>query len=224
MPRADIERELADFLAGESWPDEDEHGDPVPVQSLEKANDILRRLKWLTEERDNILASTADEIARIQQFRDDRVAGVNREIAWGERSVENFMRSLNEAKPRVKSQKLSNGVLKLTKPSERVTVVDEKAFLEWCGVVFPEPTVPDGEKPQPIVANLAHPEFVRLKPEPAKSVVKAQLTKGVEEPGLDGTVTAALLLDLGEDGIEIVPGVVIEHDRLQKFDVVLGAE
>lgn len=220
MERAEIERELDEFVEGDTWPEPDETGEPTPIVGIEIAAQVLRRLRRLTRERETVTAVANDEVARITAFLADRVAGIDREIAWGKRSLENYTRNMHKTTGR-KSQKVANGTLKLTKPSERVQVIDEQHFLEWCGVIFPPPLV-EGEVLAPIFTKLTHAEFVRLKPEPAKSELK-KLTAGTFVAWDEATVTAPLFYGEGET-VEMVPGVCVERDANDKFDVVLGAE
>jgi hypothetical protein len=162
-----------------------------------------------------------DELARIVAFRDDRLAGIERDIAWGKRSLENYIRSVNQERPKVRSLRVANGKIGLTKTTFSVEVVDEKAFLEWCGVTFP-PAV-EGETPPPDVSKISHPEFVRLKPEPAKAAIAKLTPASLEETTPDGIVQNQLLYG-GDGSAELVPGVLIRREKADRFNVTLGSE
>lgn len=220
MDRADVEQDLDEFVEGEAWPEALESGEPVPVPDPTAVSRILRRLKRLDRDKALIQKVADDEVARITAFTEDRVSGINREIAWGEQALENFMRIHGEATKK-RSLPLADGTLKLTKPSERVEITDPRAFLEWCGVVFP-PDV-DGKTQPPDVGSLTHPEFIKLEPVPIKTPIKTLLTRGPENKEVPDIVSMDLLF--GPKGqTEIVPGVAIVKDAADNFNIVLGAD
>jgi hypothetical protein len=221
VDRAQVERELDDFVEGDSWPLPDEEGEPSPIPGAEVAAQVLRRLRRLDAERATVVRVATDELARIVAFRDDRVSGIEREIAWGTRSLENYMRGVRFLTKK-QSMKVANGTLKLTKTSFAVEVVDEAAFFEWCGVVWPEKETPDGERPPPDLSHVTHPEFIRVRPEPAKAAL-AKLEHASLEEEVDGRITNQLLY-AGDGPTELVPGVIVARDKADRFNVVLGSE
>ena len=219
MDRADVERDLDEFVEGDVWPEPQEDGEPTPLPDPTAVSGVLRRLKRLAADAALIQQVAADDVARINAFTEDRLSGIESQRRWGERSLENFMRIFGPSAKK-RSLKLSDGTLKLTKPSERVVVTDEKAFLEWAGVKHAEPEVEGGDVPPPDVSNITQPDFVRVKPEINKSALKS-LDRGPNSIDREaGTVTAPLLLPGGE----MIPGVVIEHDIDDKFGITLGED
>ena len=126
MDRADVERDLDEFVEGDVWPEPQEDGEPTPLPDPTAVSGVLRRLKRLAADAALIQQVAADDVARINAFTEDRLSGIESQRRWGERSLENFMRIFGPSAKK-RSLKLSDGTLKLTKPSERVVVTDEKA-------------------------------------------------------------------------------------------------
>lgn len=228
MERSEIERALDEFVVGDAWPVIEDAETLIPIPDEMVAARILRGLRRLRTDREKIYATANDELARIAAFVADSVSGLDREIARGERSLENYMRTLNEARPSVRSAKVANGRLGLTRTTYSVEVVDEAAFWEWCGVVLPDPEAPPTNPPTlPDLSGATHPEFVRVTIAPAKSVLAkldhATLDEEAEETE-DGHVVHQLLLRSGEDDVELVPGVVVRREKSDRFNLTLGTE
>lgn len=218
MPNRElIERDMDDYVEGESWPeaesDLDDSG-PIPPADPTAVSGIIRRIKRLDRDRAEINEVTDTEIRRLEGFRADRIAGIDREIAWGERAVEAFMRQYT-AVTHKKSLRLADGTPALRKPSTKVVVVDERAFLAFAiGIVSPE------ELTSPTVVPV-HPELLRAK----YSLIADEARALTQRPALDSTVdeTIARTVVALPDGT-VVPGVEIHTPKQDTFNLTLGAD
>lgn len=254
--RADIEAEMDAYMEGEYWPAEvlaptggtDEEGvdeiapEPEAVPNHTAANGIFRRLKRLGNEAAMVNRVVDDDVARLEAFRRDRLAGIERDVAWAARALEPYARAVIPGTGK-KSLALPDGTLKLKAPPEKgsIVVTDLPAFLAWAYGIDP---VDDGlwvgDLPDPADDPVVHRlfaeavvgfivyalraaaprgELLRVKAEPAAAEL-AKLERGPWEPAEDGKVRAPLLLPHGE----MVPGVVAERPAQDKFDYQLGED
>lgn len=235
MPtREEIEREMDEYVEGDSWPEAaDETGlRPVPVKDVAQASGVVRRLKRLDRERQTHIDVRDAEIRRVTQFCEDRISGIDREIEWGKRSLRAFMVRYKEQSHKG-SLKLADGTPKLTKPSSRTVVVDERAFLEFAfGAVdgkvklFPElpdkTTRVDFDPADPYLVP-AHPELIRAKYSLIADAVKdlARTDPPGDEVSVDEEITReAVALPDGT----IIPGIEIQTPKEDTFDVKIGAD
>lgn len=209
MDRNLIESDLDEFTEAGSWPEPDEHGEPTPVADATAVAGVVSRLKRLTEERAQIVDVAQAQIDRIVAWRDDRSAGIDRDIAWGERSIENFMRTY-AASSHKKSLPLPDGTPKLSAGREKVEVVDDAAFLSWAlGIDVETPTITPDLVP-------AHPEVLRVTYAPNKTaLIGLARGKKMTEDGIE-----IHLLSL-PDG-EMVPGVEIRRNATDSFSVKIS--
>lgn len=222
MPtREEIEREMDEYVEGDSWPEAaDETGlRPVPVKDVAQASGVVRRLKRLDRERQTHIDVRDAEIRRVTQFCEDRISGIDREIEWGKRSLRAFMVRYKEQSHKG-SLKLADGTPKLTKPSSRTVVVDERAFLSFVmgmGSDDPERQLDD---PRWVPA---HPELVRAKYSLIADAVKdlARTDPPGDEVSVDEEITReAVALPDGT----IIPGIEIQTPKEDTFDVKIGAD
>lgn len=236
VDRADVEAELDAYMSGEAWPEADPEDEtrPQPVVDEAAVAGVLRRIRRLSADRAKIQAACETERQLIAAFESDRCAGIDREIAWGSRSLEVWMRQYNRASGK-KTVKVSTGEVKLRPDKGRVVVTDLPAFLQWAAGIAPvvdgverepapEPRTPEEQSAYAADVDaaiqtalrdaFAFPDLVRFKVEPVKDAL-AKLHRG-DELTADGTVTVHLATTMGEK----IPGVVIEHDELDRFSAV----
>ncbi len=211
-----IELDLDEYVEGESWPEELEDGAPGPLADEEALQGVLRRLKRLDREAATVTDVAKVEVERITGWRDDRLAGIAKQRAYGERAVEAYTRGRAAANPRAKkSVSLPDGTAKLSKPQEKVEVVDEATFLAWA-VEQGTDELADGTVVDIITVH--HPALVRVTFAPVKDALKA-LDHGAEETA-DGITSAGLALPGGE----LVPGVEVRRPAQDNFKVTLTAD
>lgn len=122
--------DLEDFLAGPL-----DIGtlseDPQPAPDAIVASRLLRRRRRLNDNEAQVERQAAAELAGIAKWKAERLATIQRERAWVDRSLEGFMvHHYHEThEPTVSTP---NGTLKYTKKSSTVEVVDEAAAIDWA--------------------------------------------------------------------------------------------
>lgn len=121
----DLRADLDDFVSA-TTATETEPG----AINTDVANRMLRRLHRLARKRAEIDAVANAEVDRIEAWRRDRLAVVDNETHYIERTLEGFMRMVHSRFGR-KSEKLPNGTLKLTAARDSIVVVDDEAAAEW---------------------------------------------------------------------------------------------
>jgi len=206
----ELEEELDVYVEGEAWPAEDDAGEPIPPGTQEEASRILRRVHRYQRDIANVHAVADADVSRINAWRGDRVAGLERQIAWARRALESFTRSALRGKTRGKVINLPDGKLKLTAPQWRVDVTDEQAFMAWAlGPVLDEEGKPRFSDAVP------HPDLVRVHVEPSRSALRSLAAKGEV---LDAD--AGLVADVVTEDGEMVPGVRFVKDPEDRFDLV----
>ena len=206
-----LERDLDEFVEGDTWPVPDEGGEPLPLKDEAQVAGVLRRLKALDREAQTIADVAKGEIERIAQWRDDRLGGIDKERAYGERAVEAFHRRHVATTPGArKSLSLPDGTLKLAKAQEKLDVVDEEAFLAWAVTTTKDERVH--------VYEVTQPALVRVHIEPDKAAIKT-LPRGFQQAGEEGADQVRTEV-VTPDG-EIVPGVQIVRPAYDRFNVKL---
>jgi Bacteriophage Mu Gam like protein len=213
MDRELIEADLDEYE--ETWPepvfDEETHVDvPERLADDKAVQGVLRRLKRLHRDQMQIIDVGSAEVARIKAWVEDRVGGIQREIDWGEKACEAYWRTHGSTKKR--SLPLPDGTLKLAKTKTHVEITDLEAFMEW--VIERRPPIP-GTKFDFEQIRVFHPDLVRVTIEPNKTALGA-LEHGFEWED-DGIMHAPLSLPGGE----LVPGVEIQRDATDRFNVTL---
>lgn len=117
-------------MALTDWDDLDQFLGDVPDEDFERpdaldadrANRMLRKVRRLERWKQNTEATAAAEIRRIEQWREGRARMIGGEIRRLEDALEGYMRALNRVDPKVKTQNLPNGALRLRSPRTRVVI------------------------------------------------------------------------------------------------------
>lgn len=118
-------------MAMTDWDDLDQFLGDVPEEDYEtppaqldadRANRMLRKLRRLLQWKEGTAATANAEIARIAEWRDGRVKMIEGEIGRLEAALEGYTRAANRVNPKVKTQNLPNGALRLRSPRTRVVV------------------------------------------------------------------------------------------------------
>jgi phage host-nuclease inhibitor protein Gam len=143
--------DLAAYLDGydESWDDTEPPGVP---EDVEEAHRLLMRLRWRERELERIAARAEREIAPMVAWRDDRSAGVRREIERISRSLSTWMLA-HQKLTGVRTEKFPSGELRAWAAKARLVVFDDEAAAEQI--------------------EDQRPAWVRTK----KEIVKAEVTK-----------------------------------------------
>lgn len=126
----DLRDELDAFVLGDSDDDYESQPDetpPVP-EDADGANRLLRRIRGFERLIDEAREVAFAELERIQKWYDDRTAGMRSQIAYNERSLEQWMRSEHAASGR-KTVKLPNGEARVREAKARIAVHDEQATI-----------------------------------------------------------------------------------------------
>lgn len=129
--RADeLHDDLDAYLLGD-----DELGDVEteiePPPDADRANVLLRVLRGVERESRQIEMLATQEIERIERWRSDRQAGLQRRQEQLVSALEQWMRAVNRLNPKRKTETLPNGKLTLRAARRRVEIVDRDAFLLW---------------------------------------------------------------------------------------------
>jgi hypothetical protein len=122
MP-TDYDDLLDAYLAGEA--DDDFHpeveGEPPDLADAEHVDKALRRIRRLTDERDQIATAAKRRIEEVKAWHDDLVAGIDRDVAWWERAVLGYAAKHFEGQPKtVRTVNLPSGQLLRRKQQTRV--------------------------------------------------------------------------------------------------------
>lgn len=110
--------DLDAYVAGDDQVPED--GPPPPPDNADEANQILRRVGRLEREAESIEKLAQSELDRIEAWRDDRILGVERALAFQVSTLEGWMRAQNTSDPKRKTINLPNGQLRVR--PKRVTI------------------------------------------------------------------------------------------------------
>lgn len=235
-----IEKDLDAFVEGDTWPIPNEDGTPKTPGDERAAQGILRRIKALQRERETIVDVAKGEIARMTEWRDDRVRGIDSEIEYGDRSLEAFARTRPARARATKMVPLPDGNLTLTKTVYSVVITDEPAYLLWAsGVPLEDVWVGDlVEKSkrteqehaafifavrqalqERVRGVLAHADYLRVSVEVDKTALKAVVDKGAEFED-DGVKHRSLATPEGEE----IPGARLERPAPDRFGVTLASD
>lgn len=122
------------FMAGDDYGyDDDPDVELPPPEGAAQANGLLRSIRRLERDAAEIVALYANEVERARRFRDDRLAGIEREIDRRARLLEGFARAHLRGR-RTKTQQLPTGTLSLRAGRAKVHVIDERrAVIEAFG-------------------------------------------------------------------------------------------
>ena len=191
-PDADVV-DLDEWLDTQSDGLVDYESEPRNPEDGDKANWLLRKVARLERQQKTDVDLAAREIERIRLWLESRTQIRDHKLAWLRQSLEGFMR-VAELRDNTKTINLPNGCLRLRKPTPRVVVHDEKAFIAWA-----TKNLPDG---------------VRVKIEVAKAEIKkaTQVVKWEPDP-----VNVAVEHSELAVGGEYVPGVEMEQAAQSTF-------
>lgn len=207
------------------WDDLDQFLGDVPEEDYEspdtldadKANRMMRKLRRLQQWRTDTLATADAEVQRIVAWRDGRDRMISGEIGRIEDALEAYMRGRNRQDPKIKTQNLPNGTLKLRAPRTRVQIDDREAFMNWALGRVNETYFVDAEKAAPstvqmVLDALDADPFLRIKIEPAGDGIGKLTSKGEARgteyiPGDRPTNRWAAVM-AGDDAT-VVPGVLL---------------
>lgn len=228
MDANELHDDLDAYVLGD---DELEAGDE-PTEAppdADRANSLLRVLRGVEREARRIDMLATQEITRIESWRSDRLAGLDRRHVSLSKALEQWMRAVNRVTPKRKTEKLPNGTLSLRAPRGKVVVTDEAKFVEWwrndarmtvarwlvdrLGNPAKEGDTPELWSAELVELVLSRSPVVRVKIEPNKTGL-AELERGPEISSDDDETTVALVLD-GEQ----VPWVGIATSASDTFSV-----
>lgn len=196
----DLDRYVGDFDGGE------EH---APTMDRDRANRILRRIRWRERERGQVVAVARAERDRIDAWERDRCEAIDNDIAAAERVLDGFMRAVGE-RENMRTLKLPNGELRLRPASIRVTVEDEAAFTRWA---VERAAVAVGMNPATVaeaLEALRGEALLRTSVEPAKGEIRKATKVGPQRSIHDDIELLAAVIKANDAG-EVVPGVLIER-------------
>lgn len=245
--RRELEADLDAFEDDESWPEAQEAVTdildqdqptvvvPAPLPDRRAAEGVMRRIKRLQAEADEITDLAQGQIDRLVRWRDDRLRGVQRDIAFGEQALDAFTRRTLAGKKK-RSVELPDGTLQLRDQSDRCVVTDLPAFLmfavvdgfltEGTGDLSPEDEAEQrraaADTQVEIVLNevLAHPELVRVTIEPALDEIKKTADRGEAFRTPEGEIAKLVSLPGGE----LIPGIEIRRGEHPTFKAKPNAQ
>lgn len=119
-----LQDDLDAFVGDDDYPPDE----PPPVpEDVDGVSRLLRRVRGFERSAEEIRALAQAEIDRITAWREDRVAGLDRQISFFGRSLETYMRGHHEATGRkVKTLNLPNGVLKVREARTTLDVENDE--------------------------------------------------------------------------------------------------
>ena len=215
MPATDarlLEQDLDEYIEGESWPQPDDQGEPIPPADEAAAAGIMRRMHRLEREAKTINAVADADVSRINAWRADRLGTVQRDIAWAKRSLESFARVFMPPRKR-RTYATPDGTLKLTKPGTgSVVFTSESTLIAWVETEGIDMNLDEGTAP-----------IVTYTP----SVSKIAITKRFEAKQTGTTIEAGIEYDIYKfvgPGGEAVPGVIRRVPSQDRFDLNLAEE
>lgn len=190
---------LADDEPERSWqPVERADIEPKDERQVEA---MLRKRARLLDERGRITTFVESQVKAMRSFESDRVSGIDDQLVWLDRGLEQFTRATLPPMKR-RSLPLFSGTLKLTAPGQPSLVVDDLGeFVAWAT---------DNE----------HPERDELLKRDV-SVVKADAKRAFKlGPQLDDLCTDELLVfaAVDEDGVR-VPGLTMTKPAADRFGI-----
>lgn len=110
------------------YDDSERDPDVLDLEDEAQANTRLRSLKHWREELKRVHDIYDEEKNRIMSWKSTLENRINKRIAWNENALKCFLWSTNK-----KTIDLPYGVLKRRKGMERIDVVLEDTFVDWCG-------------------------------------------------------------------------------------------
>ncbi len=210
----DLDRYVGDFDGGE------EH---EPTMDRDRANRILRRIRWRERERSQVAAVAKAERDRIDAWERDRLESIDTDVAAAERVLEGFMRAVGE-RERMRTLKLPNGELRLRPPRPKVTIEDTDAFLVWAQARVaqrlasalgpPEADVfamAPAHMVEEVLRSLFAEPMLRAKIEPAKDAIRKATKAGPTRSTHEDIELLSAVIEAGDFAGEVVPGVLIER-------------
>lgn len=181
----DLEADLAAFLS-EGFGDVVSIDDPPNIEDADGADRLLRRIGVMNRRKAELESFAANQRAQLAEWLDDRTAGIDGQIEWATRGIEQWMRSQNTLDERIKTVKLPHGETRIRPAQPRMVVDDVEELAAW------------------LEAN-EHAELVKREPKVNASDVKAIADVGPDAAGApdsDGYLPHRALL-----GDEVIPGV-----------------
>lgn len=110
-------------------------GDTVRHEVLldeRRVSGLLAKRQRLVDERERVHRRAWERIQPITAWAEDRTSGIDEQVAWIDRNLEQYARTALPQMGR-KSLPLPAGTLKLTAPgAPSVDVIDEGEFVAWC--------------------------------------------------------------------------------------------
>lgn len=201
----DLDAELNAWIDDHDFDDATDRfdGEPIEVSALDEriVTGMLRKRARLLDERARVCERAQERIDPIVEWRNDRVAGVDRQVERIEQAVEGFARKMIPAMGR-RSLPLPTGTLQLTKPGQpSCDVIDEGEFVAWA-------------------IDDEHPDRDELLKRDV-SVKKAELKKVCQLGPRDddsSTLDVDVFFAIDADGSK-VPGVRFTKPALDRFSV-----
>lgn len=126
--------ELAEFLDRETGLEKQEG---FIVDTEQKANWALRKIKQLQEKMDANADLAAEEIARIEMWEKEVNEGLHQSILFFTRLLERYHRGVYEENPDIKTIKLPHGQLKMRAQQPKFVRDDDK-LLAWMKKEWPD--------------------------------------------------------------------------------------
>jgi hypothetical protein len=178
---------------------QEDDGTYQPPDNADDANRMLRRLRSHEARRAEVVARYDAEVRMLAAWRDDRVAGIDRETAALDRALEGWMRSRQE-QVGVVTEHLPAGELWLRAGRPSLVVTDEALAVKWAQT---------------------HNVAVRTKYEVDKAALGDAVHAGPTQPNLpafDAGPDHEYRAVVSGDG-EIVPGVLYRQPVRRTFTV-----
>tara|TARA_R110000744_G_scaffold178725_3_gene297742 strand:- start:7172 stop:7753 length:582 start_codon:yes stop_codon:yes gene_type:complete len=162
----DWEQEYDDMIAVEG-----EDAIPLELEAEADANKRLRSMRYWIKEMIRVDELYDEELSRLQAWYKKHQTRIKKRILWNEDALKAYLWSTN-----LKSIDLPEGVLKRRKGSERIDVVLDEVFIDWC-------------------QKGGH-DLFRTKHQPDKAAIKKFVKdSGEEPPGVE--------LNVGEDSFSV---------------------
>lgn len=124
----DLAAYMADAYDYEFGADTD--AEPPRIESHADADRLLFLIRRADAQMAEIEQTAAEQIKLVNAWKEDRLAGHQRTIAWAQRSLEGWARGLL-ARGGGPTWTLPHGIVKLLKPRARLVVENEAALLGW---------------------------------------------------------------------------------------------
>lgn len=226
-PIHDQEREY--LLGDDMEPDYDAEPvdlDPAEAAAFDRANWHLRSIAKLRAQREALVANFQAEVARLQIRANDRVARLDREIAWHEQPLMNLHAAIRSADDTRATITLACGTLRSKRGQATWEYPDEEAFILWAREHYPELlvprqlviTAPDDvelladlvEKITALLPDDVSPDAVRLSP---STVAKAEVKRVLRR--MDAKGKRVLVAGIDPATGEAPPGLTVTEGRVE---------